>query len=75
MYLDDGSLMLDRRVIGLADTGQDGGDLAIRIEVDGDLRYLDKAKYEGAKEAGVIWDWKGGAFYIDAVKPSRQANR
>jgi len=69
VYLDDGALMLERRVIGLDDTGRDGGDLAIKIEVDGELRCLCKAKHEPAEEAGVIRDSRGGAFYLDAIEP------
>ncbi len=70
--LNDGVIMLERRVIGLCDDEPEGKDLAIKIEVDGDLRCFGKAKHEEAVEAGVICDWKGGAFYVDVVE-SREA--
>ncbi len=62
----DGTLMLDHRVIGFDDAGPEGGEVAVKVEVDGDVLYLGRAKY--ADEAGVQRDWKGGAFYVDAVK-------
>ncbi|WP_293977425.1 GNAT family N-acetyltransferase [Sphingomonas sp.] len=67
--LDDGAIMLGRRVIGLCDDEPAGKDLAVKIEVDGELRCFCKAKYEEAEDAGVRHDRKGGAFYIDAVEP------
>jgi hypothetical protein len=66
--LDDGSIFLERRVIGLCDDEPQGRDLAVKIEIDGQLRCFCKAKYEEAEEAGVMRDWKGGAFYIDAIE-------
>jgi hypothetical protein len=69
VYRPGGELMLERRVIGLDDTGRDGGNLVIKIEVDGEVRYFDKAKYDEAEDAGVVQDWKGGAFYLDAIEP------
>ncbi|MFB0872671.1 GNAT family N-acetyltransferase [Sphingobium sp. sgz301303] len=68
--IDDGAIMLERRVIGLCDDEPEGKDLAVKIEVDGEVRCFCKAKYEEAEEAGVTRDWKGGAFYIDAVEPA-----
>lgn len=65
-YLDNGALMLERRVIGVDDGP---GDLAIRIIVDGEQRCLCKAKYPEAEKAGVVWDRRGGAFYLDAIYP------
>ena len=62
-----GAIMLDRRVIGLCRDEPEGKDLAIKIEVDGEQRYFDKAKYDEAEEIGVTRDWKGGAFFIDVV--------
>ena len=66
--LDDGSIFLERRVIGLCDDEPQGRDLAIKIEIDGHLRCFCKAKYEEAEEAGVTRDWKGGAFYVDVIE-------
>lgn len=66
--LDDGAVLLERRVIGLCDAEPEGKDLVVRIEVDGVLRCFCKAKYEEAEDAGVVRDWKGGAFYLDTVK-------
>src|SRR3546814_688279 len=68
--LDDGTIMLERRVIGLCDDEPEGKDLAVKIEVDGEVRCFCKAKYEEAEEAGVTRDWKGGAFYLDVVEPT-----
>jgi GNAT superfamily N-acetyltransferase len=67
--LDDGAIMLERRVIGLCSDEPEGKDLAIKIEVDGVLRCFGKAKHDEAEEAGVTRDWKGGAFFIDVVEP------
>src|SRR3546814_8759480 len=67
--LDDGTIMLERRVIGLCDDEPEGKDLAVKIEVDGEVRCFCKAKYEEAEEAGVTRDWKGGAFYLDVEEP------
>ncbi|KQN01211.1 hypothetical protein ASE78_17465 [Sphingomonas sp. Leaf25] len=68
--LDDGAILLERRVIGLTDDEPEGKDLVVKIQVDGEVRCFCKAKYEEAEEAGVTRDWKGGAFYIDAVEPA-----
>lgn len=46
---DDGSIFLKRRVIGLCDDEPQGRDLAIKIEIDGQLRCFCKAKYEEAE--------------------------
>lgn len=67
--IDDGAVMLERRIIGLCNDEPEGKDLAVKIEVDGEVRCFCKAKYEEAEEAGVTRDWKGGAFYIDVVEP------
>ena len=68
--INDGTVMLERRIIGLCDDEPEGKDLAVKIEVDGEVRCFCKAKYEEAEEAGITRDWKGGAFYIDAVEPA-----
>jgi GNAT superfamily N-acetyltransferase len=65
-YLDDGSLMLERRVFALDDAK---GNLVIKIEVDGVQRYFDKAKYPEGKEVGVRHDWRGDTFFVDAIEP------
>ncbi len=67
--LDDGAIMLERRVIGLCSDEPEGKDLAIKIAVDGVLRCFGKAKHDEAEEAGVTRDWKGSAFFIDVVEP------
>src|SRR3546814_6199428 len=68
--LDDGTIMQERRVIGLCDDEPEGKDLAVKIEVDGEVRCFCKAKYEEAEEAGVTRDWKGGTSYLDVVEPT-----
>lgn len=67
--LEDGTVLLERRVIGLCDAEPEGKDLVVRIGVDGALRCFCKAKYEEAGDAGVTRDWKGANFYLDAVEP------
>lgn len=69
VQLVDGTVLLERRLIGLCDAELERKDLVVRIEVAGALRCFCKAKYEEAEEAGVMRDWKGGAFYLDAVEP------
>jgi hypothetical protein len=64
--LPDGAVMLERRVIGLDDAP---GNLVIKIEVDTEERYFDKAKYDDAEDAGVRHDRWGDTFYVDAVEP------
>ena len=66
--LDDGAIMLERRVIGLIDGEPEGKNLVVKIEVDGEQRCFCKAKYDEAEESGVIHDRKGGAYYIDFVE-------
>ena len=68
-YLDDGSLLLERRVFALDDAE---GNLVVKIDVDGVERYFDKAKYEDAKQVGVRHDWRGDTFYIDAIEPREE---
>jgi GNAT superfamily N-acetyltransferase len=68
--LPDGAVMLERRVIGLDDGP---GNLVIKIEIDGEERYFDKAKYDDAEDAGVRHDWRGDNFYLDAVERSDEA--
>lgn len=69
-HLDDGAIMLERRIIGLCDDEPEGKDLVVKIEIDGEVRCFCKAKYDEAGQAGVTRDWKGGAFYIDVVLPA-----
>lgn len=63
----DGSILLAQRVIGLCDDEQDGRDLAVKIQVNGELRCLSKAKHEEARAAGVEQDRIGGTFFVDRV--------
>jgi GNAT superfamily N-acetyltransferase len=65
--LDDGTVQLERRVIGLEDDEPEGMNLAIRIEVDGEKVYFGKAKYEEAERAGVVNDRRNGVYYLDEV--------
>lgn len=73
-HLDDGSTMLERRALGINDEVPCCKDLVIKIEIDGDLRCFCKAKHEPARNAGVIHDIYGGAFYIDKIKPTSGDN-
>ncbi len=65
----NGVVLLERRVIGLLDDEPGAGDVVVKIEVDGQERCFCQAKYDDAQEAGVERDWRGGAFYVDAVRP------
>ncbi|QPQ54373.1 hypothetical protein IC614_08405 [Allosphingosinicella flava] len=69
--MEDGTTALDSRVVGLIP--ENGRDLAVRIIVDGEERCFCKAHYDEAEAAGVIRDWRGGAFYVDRVPPSPNA--
>ena len=66
--LDNGAIILSRRVIGFADD-EPGRDLVVKIEVDGDTRCFCKAKHEEAMAVGVQRDRHGNTFYIDRVEP------
>lgn len=66
--LHDGSIKLQRRVIGCRHDEPQGRDLVIRIEVDGAEVCFCKAKHEAAVNAGVVEDRVGGAFYIDVIQ-------
>jgi hypothetical protein len=66
---EDGVVLLERRVIGLFDDEPEGKDVVVKIDVDGHERCFCKAKYDDARDAGVVRDWRGGAFYLDAVQP------
>lgn len=68
----DGSIMLERRVIGLCDVPP-GQDLAIKIEVNGVERCFCKAKY--AKGVGVQRDCFGHTFFIDCINPNAGTSR
>jgi GNAT superfamily N-acetyltransferase len=69
VHADDGSIMLDRRVIGLSDLGEEGQDTVVKVEVHSVVRCFCKAKYECARTVGVQHDWFGGTFFIDRVNP------
>ena len=66
----DGSILLERRVIGLCHDEPDCRDLAIKIKVDGVVRCFGKAKHQAAEDAGVRRDSIGGTFFLDHLKPS-----
>lgn len=65
---EDGSIQLERRVVGLAGDEPEDKDLTVRIEVNGRKVYFGKAKYEDAASAGIVNVLRHGAFYIDAVR-------
>lgn len=65
--LDDGSIMLDQRVIGLSRYGTEAGDTVVKIEVDGVGRCFCKCKYADARAVGVQYDEAGGTFFIDCI--------
>lgn len=66
----DGSIRLERRLIGLCHDEPDCRDLAIKIEVNGVVRCFGKAKHQAAEDAGVRRDSIGGTFFLDRLKPS-----
>ena len=66
----DETVFLSERVSFFKMLHSEERDTAVEIVVDGECRYLGKAKY--AKEIGVKQRING--FYIDAIHPSRAAN-
>jgi len=65
----DGSIMLDQRIIGLSRPGDENRDTVIKVEVGGVVRCFCKAKYEDARAVGVQHDCLGGTYFIDRVNP------
>ncbi len=65
----DGSIMLDQRVIGLSDLDEESRDTVVKVEVHGVVRCFCKAKYECARTVGVQHDSLGGTYFIDRVNP------
>jgi GNAT superfamily N-acetyltransferase len=71
VYADDGSIILNQRVIGLSHYGRGGdGDTVVKVEIDGVSRCFCKAKHESARAVGVRHDSIGSAYFIDRVAPS-----
>jgi GNAT superfamily N-acetyltransferase len=70
VHADDGSIMLDQRVIGLSHEGPANGNTVIKIEVGGVVRCFCKSKHEDARSIGVQYDGIGGTFFIDCIEPS-----
>ena len=65
----DGSIMLNQRIVGLSHLGEDNQDTVVKVEVDGVVRCFCKAKHERAKAVGVQYDSSGGTYFIDRVNP------
>jgi GNAT superfamily N-acetyltransferase len=63
----DGSIMLDRRIVGLSHLGEANRDTVVKIEVDGVVRCFCKAKCEEAQAVGIQRDSWGGTYFIDCV--------
>lgn len=66
----DGVIQLDRRALAATSQEPNRRDLVVRVEVDGDERCFDKAKYPEPEAVGILRDWESGAFYIDRVLPA-----
>lgn len=60
-----GTIHLRHRVAAYVGSENYNGDAMIKICVDGESVYFDKAKYPGAKAIGVTYN--SGAFYLDKV--------
>lgn len=60
-----GVIHLRHRVAAYVGSAHYHGDAIIKICVDGEAVYFDKAKYAKARAIGVVYD--SGAFYIDKV--------
>jgi GNAT superfamily N-acetyltransferase len=65
----DGSIRLERRVMGLSADEPEGRDLVVRIEFEGRSVCFCKAKYPEARQAGVVYDYRGGVYFIDVITP------
>jgi len=63
--LEDETVMLAERLIGMLPPY---GDLAVRIEVNGEERCFCKAKHDAAVDAGVRYDSPGRNFFLDVIK-------
>ena len=69
-HANDGSIMLNQRVVGLSHYGGKNRDTVVKVEVDGVVRCFCKAKYERARVVGVQHDPLGNTYFIDRVNPS-----
>jgi GNAT superfamily N-acetyltransferase len=65
----DGSIMLNQRVIGLSDLGEESRDTVVKVVVHGVVRCFCKAKNECARTVGVQHDSLGDTYFIDRVNP------
>lgn len=65
----DGSILLGQRIIEPSHPGDEARDIVIKIEVDGVVRCLCKAKYANAQAVGVQYDSLGDTYFIDRVNP------
>lgn len=63
----DGTIYLAQRVLFHEEAFLDVRDVVVEIEVDGNRRFLDKARYEEAQRIGVTRCTNG--FYVDRVHP------
>jgi GNAT superfamily N-acetyltransferase len=66
----DGSIALERRVVGLFTSDFYGGDLLVGVEVDGVQLYSGEAKSDQARRLGVTRDRQLLSFYLDRIIPS-----
>jgi GNAT superfamily N-acetyltransferase len=66
--LEHNTVALDRRAIGPRLLGGNDEDVAVKINIDGKVIYLGKAKYDDAQNFGIKDDYHGNAFYIDSIK-------
>jgi len=66
----DGSILLERRILGLASDMPRGKDMVVKVTVDGEQLCFCKAKYNEARDVGVERD-QDGNFYIDVIHPAR----
>lgn len=72
VHADDGSIILNQRVIGLSHYGRrGGGDTVVKVEIDGVPHCFCKAKHESATVLGVQHDSIGSTYFIDRVTPHR----
>lgn len=66
----DGSYHLPQRVIGVCSDLENGKDLVVSLMVNGRTVYFDKAKYQAARDLGIVHDWRGGCFFLDRIRPA-----
>lgn len=67
ILLDDGYVLLERRVVSFADLEAGSGDLMVGVAVNGVQLCFGKAKHRAAQEIGVEHASTGNAYYVEEL--------